>query len=315
MSINDFVKKDNISMLWEVISDVDNFKFLKRDIQGNIYQLFLNNIQGFFENEKINTNSLVEINKKYIMLILNYINSNFNIQPSKITIHQEPVKESITYEEIQNDRRNKFDRDLFRRQEDFDNFMTVKVPPVPEFSDKKTDSPIKGMDRILKEMQASRNYDIEQINRNQNSTTQVDNWLKSQETSLKSEKFVSETNATQHYTNSRFSFLNITDNETNEVTKDKKNVSFSNVQEIQTFDIDDEEDANIFLKLKTVSNKKSENIKLEIQEPPQTQNPPQIQNNFMDEDRIVNLEREVKNINIKMDKILELLTNHNKLGL
>ena len=50
MSINDFVKKDNISMLWEVISDVDNFKFLKRDIQGNIYQLFLNNIQGFFEN-------------------------------------------------------------------------------------------------------------------------------------------------------------------------------------------------------------------------------------------------------------------------
>lgn len=315
MSINDFVKKDNISMLWEVISDVDNFKFLKRDIQGNIYQLFLNNIQGFFENEKINTNSLVEINKKYIMLILNYINSNFNIQPSKITIHQEPVKESITYEEIQNDRRNKFDRDLFRRQEDFDNFMTVKVPPVPEFSDKKTDSPIKGMDRILKEMQASRNYDIEQINRNQNSTTQVDNWLKSQETSLKSEKFVSETNATQHYTNSRFSFLNITDNDTNEVTKDKKNVSFSNVQEIQTFDIDDEEDANIFLKLKTVSNKKSENIKLEIQEPLQTQKPPQIQNNFMDEDRIVNLEREVKNINIKMDKILELLTNHNKLGL
>lgn len=315
MSINDFVKKDNISMLWEVISDVDNFKFLKRDIQGNIYQLFLNNIQGFFENEKINTNSLVEINKKYIMLILNYINSNFNIQPSKITIHQEPVKESITYEEIQNDRRNKFDRDLFRRQEDFDNFMTVKVPPVPEFSDKKTDSPIKGMDRILKEMQASRNYDIEQINRNQNSTTQLDNWLKSQETSLKSEKFVSETNATQHYTNSRFSFLNITDNDTNEVTKDKKNVSFSNVQEIQTFDIDDEEDANIFLKLKTVSNKKSENIKLEIQEPLQTQKPPQIQNNFMDEDRIVNLEREVKNINIKMDKILELLTNHNKLGL
>ena len=30
------------------------------------------------------------------------------------------------------------------------------------------------------------------------------------------------------------------------------------------------------------------------------------------EDRIVKLEREIKNMNNKMDKILELLSNHNK---
>jgi hypothetical protein len=130
-------------MLWEVISDEENFKFLTRDAQANVYQLFLNNIQGFFDNEKMKTNSLVDINKKYILIILNYIKKNFNIQPNKITIHQEPVKESITYEEIQNDRRSKFDRDLNRRQEEFEDAMTIKAPPVPEFADKDRDKPIK----------------------------------------------------------------------------------------------------------------------------------------------------------------------------
>jgi len=303
MSVRQFIQKDNVAMLWEVISDEENFKFLTRDVQAKVYQLFLNNIQGFFDNEKMKTNSLVDINKKYILIILNYIKKNFNIQPNKITIYQDPVKESITYEEIQNDRRSKFDRDFNRRQEEFEDAMTIKAPPVPEFADKETDRPIKEMDKILKEMQAQRNYEIEQINRNQNSTTQVDNWLKPQETSLKTEKF---TPVEQSQTYSRFKFLN---QEEPELVKDKKNVSFSNIQEIQTFKVEDEEDDNIFSKLKKVSeNKKEENrenITLQIHKPTV------FENKFMDEDRIAKLEREVRNINTKMDKILELLNNRN----
>lgn len=301
MSVRQFIQKDNVTMLWEVISDEENFKFLTRDAQANAYQLFLNNIQGFFDNEKMKTNSLVDINKKYILLMLNYIKRNFNIQPNKITIHQEPVKESITYEDIQNDRRSKFDRDLNRRQEEFEDVMTIKAPPVPEFADKESDRPIKEMDKILKEMQAQRNYEIEQINRNQNTTTQVDNWLKPQETSLKTEKF---NPIEESQTYSRFKFLN---QDSQEGVKDKKNVSFSNIQEIQTFNVDDEEDDNIFSKLKKVSGKQSENIKLEMYEPNV------VETNFLDEereDRLAKLEREVKNINNKMDKILELLSRH-----
>ena len=290
-----FIKKDNVTMLWEVISDEEIFKFLSRDIQANIYQLFLNNIQGFFDAEKIKTNSLVDINKKYILLILNHIRKNYPIQTNKITIHQEPLKESITYEEIQNDRRSKFDRDLNRKQEEFEDAMTIKAPPVPEFADKDRDKPIKEMDKILKEMQAARNYEIEQINRNYNTTNQADNWLKPQETSLKTEKF---TPVEQSQNYSRFKFL---DQDMNEEVKEKKNVSFSNIQEIKTFNIEDEEDDNIFSKLKKVSNKQNENIKLEMQEPILSENK---------EDRIAVLEREVRNINSKMDKILEILSKN-----
>jgi hypothetical protein len=295
MSARQFIQKDNVVMLWEVISDEEIFKFLTRDVQAKVYQLFLNNIQGFFDNEKM-TNSLVDINKKYILLILNHIKRNFNIQPNKITIHQEPVKESITYEEIQNDRRSKFDRDFNRRQEEFEDAMTIKAPPVPEFADKETDRPIKEMDKILKEMQSQRNYEIEQINRNQNSAVQVDNWLKPQETSLKTEKFAP---VEQNQTYSRFKFL---DQESQEGVKDKKNVSFSNINEIQTFNIEDEEDGNIFSKLKKIrenkKDEKKENITLQIHDTTVFEN---------NEDRLIKLEREVININSKIDKILELL--------
>jgi hypothetical protein len=230
------------------------------------------------------------------LLILNHIKRNFNIQPNKITIHQEPVKESITYEEIQNDRRSKFDRDFNRRQEEFEDAMTIKAPPVPEFADKETDRPIKEMDKILKEMQSQRNYEIEQINRNQNSAVQVDNWLKPQETSLKTEKF---TPVEQNQTYSRFKFL---DQESQEGVKDKKNVSFSNINEIQTFNIEDEEDDNIFSKLKKIrenkKEEKKENITLQIHDTTVFEN---------NENRLIKLEREVININSKIDKILELL--------
>ena len=277
-------------MLWEVISDEDIFKYLPKDSQASIYQLFINNIQGFYNSEKIKTNTVVEMNKKYILLILNQIKKNYSVNPNKITIYEEPVKESITYEEIQNDRRSKFDKDLSKRQEEFEDFMTIKAPPLPNFADKENDSPIKEMDKILKEMQASRNYEIEQINRLHDNNSQTDNWLKPQETSLKTEKF---TPVEQSQNYSRFKFLN---QDVPESTKDKKNVSFSDIEQVNTFHIEDEEDTNIFSKLKKVSNKQNENNKFEIEE------------SVINEDRIAKLEREVKNMNNKMDMILEILS-------
>jgi len=318
MSIRQFIQKDNITMLWEVIIDEEIFKFLSRDIQAKIYQLFLNNIQGFYENEKISSTSLVNMNKKYILLILNHIKKNYQHQPSKITIHDVPMKESITFEEIQNDRRSQFEKDLNRRQEEFEDFMAVKAPPVPEFSDKGKDKPIKEMDKILKEIQAQRNYDIEQINRSYNgNVNQLDNWLKSQETSLKGEKFKSNDESQTSQSYSRFKFLNplITEQDTSLSTKEKKNVSFSNFEEIKTFNIEDEEDDNIFTKLKKVNinqkEEKNENITLKLLEPSVFEN----QSNktileFDNENRVAKLEREVKNLNSKIDKILELLNKN-----
>ena len=308
MSVSSFNTTDNIKMIWDVISDEDIFTFLTPDIQGKVYDLFLNNIQGFFEVERKKTNLLVELNKKYIVLVLNHIKKTYPYQPNKIKIFNEKpqTKEVITFEEIQNDRKSQFEKDLNRRQEEFDDSMTLKAPPLPEFSDKESDKPIKEMDKILKEMHAQRNYEVNEINRTYNTSNHLDNWLKPQETSLKTEKFENNREQIeQSQSQSRFKFLN----DLNEIdtslspTNSKKNVTFSNTDIVTTFQEPDQEDNNIFSKLKKVE-KKEDNIVLQIHE----QN---INGTNLNDDRIAKLERNVENLNEKVDKIIALLSQKN----
>jgi hypothetical protein len=305
MSINNFLTKENVNTLWEVISDEQIFKFLPRDIQENISNLFLKNIKGFFETERIKTKSLTDTNKKYVILILNYIKTTYPYKPNKIKILDEPqASELITYEEIQNDRKTHFEKNLQQRQEEFENTMNVKAPPVPEFSEKITEKPIAEMDKIIKEMTAKRNYEVEQFNRKyQTDINQVNNWLKPQDTSVKSEKFDTQNKAETetaktNQQNSKYKFLNIEDQ--NSVhSSPKKTVSWEDMSKESEVE---EEEASIFKKLKKINKpnivQDESNIQISFDED---------MNEDIDTTRISNLENEMKILNSKMDTILELL--------
>jgi hypothetical protein len=313
MSIQGFLKKENIDTLWDVIIDEDIFKFLSRDIQGKVFQVFLDNIKGFFEVEKTNTTELIDMNKKYILLILSHIRKNYpEKMPNKIKIFDEPlVKESITYEEIQNEKKTQFEKDFMKRQEEFTNAMALPVPEVPDFTDKFTDTPLTGMDKIIKEITAKRNYDIEQINRkNQEKIENADNWLKPQETSVKSEKLITKTNEHQQPNNqNRLKYLNnqdknqdkTLDNNTN--IEKNKNVSWGLNEEfylhtsLEKIEEDEEYENNIFKKLKKVPSS-LENITLTMND-----DSPNV------EERLTHIEKTLEKYNNKMDKILELLQN------
>lgn len=189
--MNNFLNRDNVSTIWDVISDEVNIKKFTPDFQEKIASVFSSNIKGFYETEKGKTDSLVQLNKKYIMLLINYIKTNYQEnKPKQIKILNEPpIKELITYEEIHDDKKSKFERDLKYREEEFSSAMSLKVPEVPTFADDSKDNePIKEMDKLLKEMTKSRNYDIEQIT-SQHQTNATD-WLSSQKTSVKNEKIV-----------------------------------------------------------------------------------------------------------------------------
>jgi hypothetical protein len=289
MNINNFLTKENLTTLWDVISDEDIFKFLSRDIQSKVAQLFSNNVKGFFETEKTKTNNLVDINKRYIMLILNHIKKTYTQQmPNKIKILDEPpTKEFITAEELQNERKSQFDKDLNKRQEEFENIMAVKAPPAPNFLDKYDDKPIGEMDKIIKDMTAKRNYDVEQITKN---SVVDDSWLKPQETSIKSEKITKEP---QKINESRVKYLNI---DSQQQSPTKKNVTWGNNTETS----DSELEENLFKKLKKVKQPEIEfdsNISLTFEEI----------NNVTNEDKIKELQSEVKTLNSKLDIIIELL--------
>jgi SHS2 domain-containing protein len=113
-------------------------------------------------------------------------------QYKKIKIHpEEPVKQLITFEDIQNDRVSLFEKELNKKQEEFTNAMSIPTPPVPNFSDT-LDQPLSEIELEIKRIQEQRNYDIEMINNtNKNNNASInENWLKPLETSIKNEKLM-----------------------------------------------------------------------------------------------------------------------------
>jgi hypothetical protein len=277
------------------------------------------------------------MNKKYILLILNYANKqikqNVKSEYRKIKIldelPQKKVNELITYEEIHNDKRSQFDKDLTKRQEEFTNAMSLQVPPVPKFNDNLEDGPITEIEKAIKELTSQRNYDVEQINKSNNNSlsSNTDNWLKPQETSVKNDKLNPQgqniqngnINGNINGNKSRLKYLKI-DNEnvenqiisleTEKQMSPKKNVTWDLKPYNYSSDVKDEllnevsnevrltmeeietnnneEDANIFKLLKKVPTLKNTN-----------------------EDKISVLQTEVKTLNSKLDLILELLKNKN----
>jgi hypothetical protein len=322
--ITNFLNKDNVKILWDVISDEDIIKNQSGEFKENIFNLFTSNIKGFYDVESKKATNLVELNKKYIMLVLNHSNkvikNSMSTEIKKIKISNETpnnVNELITYEEIQNDKRSQFDKDLNKRQEEFTNSMSLPVPPVPKFTDSLDDGPISEMEKAIQEITAKRNYDVEQINRNNNNliaNSNVDNWLKSQETSVKTDKFVQ---PIQNNNGNKLKYIKIDNSELDnsiyqnqvidlgnkEQESPKKNVTWGKnefynkneangikleMEEIEK-DNDNDNDNNIFKLFKKIPSKQETT-----------------------EEKISVLQQDVKNLNNKIDMIFELLKNNNK---
>jgi hypothetical protein len=267
---NHFLNKKNIMTIWEVINEEEMFKILSDEIKENIYNLFTMDIYNFYDIEVNRCSNLMEINKKYILLILNYIKNTYyqkslNKTVNKIKIHKEELtkeeltKELITYEDIQNERISQFEKDLLKKQQDFDNFINIKPEIIPNFEEKNLDKPISEMSLMIKEITSKRNYDIEKINSSLNfDINNTNNWLKPQETSIKMEK-----------NNSNENLL-------------KKNVTWGESSEIKSIS----ENSNLFINnLEDTSLILKENT----------------------EDKFCLIENEVKEISLKLNKVIEHL--------
>jgi hypothetical protein len=186
MSTNDFLTKQNVDLLWEVIIDDDLFKNKPKELINQIGSIFTQHLRGFNEAEKNNSNNLMSMNKRFIGIILNHSRSIIIQSQSS---QKQKGKELITSTDLQTERMSQFEKDLSQKQSEFTNAMSLPVPPVPKFSDNNLDKPISEMELAIKKALEQRNYDIEQVNKNLNKSN-ADSWLKPQETSLKSEKIV-----------------------------------------------------------------------------------------------------------------------------
>jgi hypothetical protein len=306
MNLANFLSKQNIDTILDVIIDEDIFKCLTNENKNKIVQTFGNNIKGFFEREKTNTSNVMDMNKKYIMLILNHIKQNFSQQTNnKIKIYDEPpVKELITYEEIQNERKSQFEKDFMKLQTNFTETMSQHIPEVPKFADDYSDKPIGEMDKIVKEMAAKRNYEMEQFNRSYDTDiNNVSNWLSPTETSVKKDKYM---NTNKPVNESANQSNQITEQGPSSVLKVKKE-DYSR----KTVTWEDSSDENIFNKLKKTNTPK-DIYKLEIEDIIELEGDGNNDiNNNENKNKIEFLEKEINNLNTKLDIIIELLRKTN----
>lgn len=311
MSTNDFLTKQNVDLLWEVIIDDDLFKNQPKELINQIGSIFTQHLRGFNEAEKNNSSNLMSMNKRFIGIILNHsysiINYNKNPMPPQKT------RELITSSDLQTERVSQFEKDLSQKQSEFTNAMTLPIPPKPKFSDTNTDEPISEMELAIKKALEQRNYDIEQVNHNLNKS-KADSWLKSQETSLKSEKIPATNLNPNPNPNSSLKYIKI-EKENIENTIIKKDIIDLNKQKHITW-----EDENINLQIiEEASNeniladdifKKLKKITANTNEIENTNTNTNINDfnypSFVD--RLNIIEDKLEGLNSKMDSIINLLS-------
>lgn len=211
MSINDFITNKNIELIWEVINEYD-LLIKNEDMTNNTILFIQKNIYNFYESEKVSINSLKEMNKKFIIYIINYINNYFssinnlsNTSTYKKSFHPKENtennytdsdnyttnnKELVTLEQIQNDRKNSFEKQLLEKKKDFSDTIKLNIPSTPNFSDK-IDEPLSEINQLINTLKQQRNLEEETFKNtslNESNLNENNNWLKSKETSIKKEK-------------------------------------------------------------------------------------------------------------------------------
>uniref|UniRef100_A0A6C0LIY4 Uncharacterized protein n=1 Tax=viral metagenome TaxID=1070528 RepID=A0A6C0LIY4_9ZZZZ len=151
-----FLNDDNLKLIWDLINEETALSEKSQIINQNIIQIFRDNLTKFYNEHR--ESDLFTMNKKYIMFMINCIKKEEQISYKKNS------NDLITFKEIQNNKRVKFDDELTRHLNDFKSAIPNEPLVIPDFKIKLEDEPIKEMEKELMEIKAKRNYEIDEIN-------------------------------------------------------------------------------------------------------------------------------------------------------
>ena len=238
-NISEFIKPDNVEILWEVILDENVINTNDPNQLINIKNYFNNQLRTYYEGEKMNPNAfnLFQLNKNFISNFITNIHTQQNQQnqqkphltlknPSvasgnygvqSLTSGSQQKPDLVTSEDIHTDRKNQFDNDLAARVNEFQNAMALPIPEIPKFSDK-LDKPINEMEALIAQTLAQRNFEIEQIHKGINKND-AEKWLKGEITSIKSNKNAPKQQQINH--SQEINYIQIGENmDSNNITND-----------------------------------------------------------------------------------------------
>jgi hypothetical protein len=243
-----FMNKENLNLLWNVLLDEFNINNSNKTLINNIKIVFESNINPFILKANPRSN-IMELNKLFlsqVVLAVNKLLANNGFK--KITISDEEIiNEPYKIEDIQVSRQNEFDKNFEQKRLDMENYLIPQKPQELNFSDNKLDTKITTMDSLIAEKMAERNLEIEQLhNSNYNTTVNKNNWLTPKETSFKNDKlFINENNE-----NNRLKYISIDSNNNITLSINETQTKTNNSTKKVSWNIEKESTTNIFDKLK-----------------------------------------------------------------
>jgi hypothetical protein len=194
--MDQFINPDNLDILWEVLLDELNINIENKSLLSNIRLVFESNFKLF--TAKLNPNSnIINLNKQFLSQLLVAVNKLFpslknESKIKRINITNEEILEPYKIEDIQSARKSDFEKELELKKMELENYMSPVKPKELDFSFKNLDGkiPSGGIDSLLADKMAERNFDIDNIQHANYNTSNInpENWLKSKETSVSSEK-------------------------------------------------------------------------------------------------------------------------------
>lgn len=167
--MSNFLTKQNIELLWDVLLDELRIDTNNNQIVNNIRSVFESNINPFTKNTSVNVNTqLVNLNKQFLSQVVMAVNRLFpNLKREqefkRIQISSEAAFEPYKVEDIREERRDHFEQQVNKKRIEFENSINQNKPAELDFSEKIDDGKIKEMETLIAETVARRKFDIEQI--------------------------------------------------------------------------------------------------------------------------------------------------------
>jgi hypothetical protein len=294
----EFSSNENIQILWDVLLDELNISINNKNLVSNIKIIFESNIKPFISRANPQK-PLINLNKDFltqVYLAINKLIPNLkqikNQEYKQISITNEEINEPYIIEEIHNTRLNNFEKEMKKKQQEFDNIVNPPKPKEIDFTIKEKDSKITEMEKLIAETMAKRKFDIEQITYSVN------------DSSVSLSNNIVENNSNKKNTEEK----KVTWND-NIVSYEDKNNYIDN-QNIYNENIDNNiinnniDNNNIFSKLKTKSISNNELANREIE------NINTIISNLNNE--IINIKSSIQTLNNNIFQILTILQEQEK---
>ena len=167
-----FNTTNNKAFLWKLMYDNGLFKNLDDKYAKEVHNYF-DLKMNYIDNNKKGNDTLITLNKQAISEMMNDIKIKFPLHTSssfssplnkvELPIPTMTPKSSITSQDLLQDRQNSFTQQLKNVKNDFESLMNIKKPEIIDFTDKIDDFLIKKDTKNSKNDDTNEDSDIERL--------------------------------------------------------------------------------------------------------------------------------------------------------